>query len=184
MSELLGIIEACAEARREGTPAVLATVVRVEGSAMVNQPGIAGRIFSALGDAGVNVDAVASSMTSLSFTVDDSAVSLVRRCLRLLQAEQDDIIERLDVHRDVVLMGVVGDGVASDPTVAARMLACLEQLGEPIQLISHGPGDVGLSCAVPAALERLALEMLHAEFFEEGVGEPEHIWRRGGGGRA
>ncbi len=159
-------------------------VVRVEGSAMVNQPGIAGRIFSALGDAGVNVDAVASSMTSLSFTVDDSAVSLVRRCLRLLQAEQDDIIERLDVHRDVVLMGVVGDGVASDPTVAARMLACLEQLGEPIELISHGPGDVGLSCAVPAALDRQALEMLHAEFFEEGVGEPERVGFRGGDGRA
>lgn len=142
-------------------------VIRVEGSAMVNQPGVAGRVFNALGQAGVNVDAVASSMTSLSFTIDDDQVSMARRALRLLQEEEGGVIERLDVKRGVVLIGVVGDGVASDPTVAARMLTCLQQLGEPVELISHGPGDVGLSCAVLETEEQRALVLLHDEFFGE-----------------
>ncbi|MDG2150265.1 MAG: aspartate kinase [Planctomycetota bacterium] len=142
-------------------------VVRVEGSAMVNRPGVAGRVFSELGRAGVNIDAVASSMTSLSFTIEDDQVSMVRRVLRLMQEEEGGVIERIEVRREVVLIGVVGDGVASDPTVAARMLSCLEHLGEPVELISHGPGDVGLSCAVPESGKQRILSLLHAEFFGE-----------------
>jgi hypothetical protein len=47
------------------------------------------------------------------------------------------------------------------------MLSCLEHLGEPVELISHGPGDVGLSCAVPEAGKQQILSLLHAEFFGE-----------------
>ncbi len=160
------------ERHEAGAPAVAAlahrpdvAVVRVEGAAMVNQPGVAGRILGALGRAGVSVDAVASSMTSLSFTVDDAQVALVRRSLRLLQEEDAGLLERLEVRRGVVLLGVVGEGVASDAGVAARMLGRLQELGEPLELISHGPGDVGLSCAVPERRAQQALVLLHEEFF-------------------
>src|SRR5262249_42343756 len=59
-----------------GTPGVVAlaarrgvAIVRVQGAAMVNEPGVAGRILTAMGVARINVDAVAASMTSLSFTI-------------------------------------------------------------------------------------------------------------------
>ena len=156
------------ERRRGARPAVAAlahragvAVVRVEGAAMVNQPGVAARILETVADADVNIDAVASSMTSLSFTIADEDAGRVRRALRVLQEEDDGLLERLEIRRGIALLGVVGDGVASDPTLAARMLACLEQLGEPVELISHGPGDVGLSCAVPEAEVVRALQLLH-----------------------
>ena len=142
-------------------------VVRVEGATMVNQPGVAGRVFGALGQAGVNIDAIASSMTSISFTVDEEQIALVRRSLRLLQEEEQGVIEHLEIRRGVVLIGVVGDGVASDPTVAARMLGALQELGEAAELISHGPGDVGLSCAVPESEQERVLALLHEAFFAE-----------------
>lgn len=140
-------------------------VLRVEGAAMVNQPGVAGRILQAVGDAGVNVDAVASSMTSLSFTLADGDVSLARRALRLLQEEGVAGVDRIDVRRGMALLGLVGDGVASDAAIAARMVGCLAGLGLRVDLISHGPGDVGLSCVVGAADVTPALSALHAAFF-------------------
>lgn len=158
--EARGVTQVSALVHRDGV-----AVVRVEGPAMVNQPGVAGRILSAVGEAGVNVDALASSMTSLSFTVDDRDAGLVRRTLRLLQEQGVVGLERFELIRDVSLVGVVGDGVAADASVAARMLACLAGRGLHVELISHGPGDVGLSCVVPADDLRAALAALHATFF-------------------
>ncbi|MCB9897690.1 MAG: aspartate kinase [Planctomycetes bacterium] len=140
-------------------------VVRVGGAAMVNQPGVAGRILTAVGEAGVNVDTLAASMTSVSFTIDDRDTALVRRTLRLLQEQSIAGVERVDVSRGMALLGVVGDGVASDPSLLARVLACLAGQGRPVELVSHGPGDVGLSCVVPEDVRRPALVALHDAFF-------------------
>lgn len=144
-------------------------VVRVEGPAMVNQPGVAGRILGALGDAGVNVDGIASSMTSLSFTIDDRDVGLTRRTLRLLQEQGAVGVERFDIQRERALVGVVGSGVARHASIAARMLAQLAAASVRAELISHGPGDVGLSCVVPSAALREVLSRLHLAFFGQPV---------------
>ena len=142
-------------------------VVRAHGAAMVNRPGIAGRVLSALGDAGVNAKAIASSMTSVSCTVDEVDAPLARRTLRLLLEGGGTGISELTVEPGAALLGVVGDGVADDTSIAARMLTVLAELGVRVELISHGPGDVGLSCVVPGAQLDHALAELHAAFFPE-----------------
>jgi aspartate kinase len=158
------------EGERDDAVAALAArsgvaVVRVQGAAMVNQPGVAGSILAALGDAGVNVDAVATSMTSLSCTVDEDDAPLARRTLKLLKEHGAAGVETIGVETGAALLGVVGDGLAGDAAMPARMLSCLADLGVPVALISHGPGDVGLSCAVPRADLERALVALHATFF-------------------
>jgi len=49
-------------------------IVTVVGSGMRGTPGVAGRVFSAMGNKGINVLMIAqgSSECSISFTVDDS----------------------------------------------------------------------------------------------------------------
>ena len=69
------------------------------------------------------------------------------------------------VEPGAALLGVVGDGVADDASIAARMLAVLGDLGVRVELISHGPDDVGLSCVVPGPDLDRALAELHAAFF-------------------
>jgi aspartokinase len=140
-------------------------LVRVEGASFVNRPGARGRVLAAVGAAGVNVDAIAGSMTSLTMTIDGQDVAAVRRALAVLQEEEGTVVERLEVFRGMALLGVVGDGVAADPGLVARMLGCLQRLGKVVELISHGPGDVGLSCVVPEIVLDQVLCALHAEFF-------------------
>jgi len=52
------------------------------------------------------------------------------------------------------------------------MLEGLARLSVEVELISHGPLDVGLSCAVPRDKLRLALEGLHRAFFEVEAAQP------------
>ena len=143
-------------------------LVRCSSPAMVNQPGVAGRILSAVGAAGVNVDALAASMTSVSFTCDEVDAALVRRTLKLLASEESVEVEQVEVLTGVALLGLVGDGVAKDASIAARALSCLAELGFAVDLISHGPGDVGMSCVVPSEDLPRALAALHRAFFEVG----------------
>jgi aspartate kinase len=144
-------------------------VVTARGASMVNQPGVAGRVLSAVGQAGVNVDGLAASMTTVSFTVAEEDASLVRRTLRLLASEGGAGFEDVEVRTNVALVGLVGDGVAADPSIPARALSCLAALGHPVELISHGPSDVGLTCVVPRAALRPSLAALHRTFFESRV---------------
>jgi aspartokinase/homoserine dehydrogenase 1 len=140
-------------------------LVRVQSAAMVNVPGVAGRILSSLGQAGINVDAVAASMTSLSCSIDGEQAALARRTLRLLAEQGVAGVEDVVVTEGVALLGAVGDGVAADPSIAARLLSCLASLGIAADLVCHGPGDVGLSCAVPEGDLQRALLALHEDFF-------------------
>jgi len=137
----------------------------VGGAAMVNEPGVAGRILTAMGGARVNVDAVAASMTSLSFTIAASDVPSARHALRRLQEQATAGVEDVAVIESAALLGVVGDRVAADPTLAGRLLSRLGQLGIDVHLVCHGPLDVGLSCALPEGDLRRALLALHEEFF-------------------
>jgi len=155
-----------------GAPGVVAlaarrgvAVVRVQGAAMVNEPGVAGRILSAVGEARINIDAVAASMTSLSFTIAADQAALTRRTLRRLHESGAAGVEEIEVRDKAALLGVVGDRVAADASLAGRLLGRLGQLGLDVHLVCHGPGDVGLSCAVPEEDLRRALLALHEEFF-------------------
>jgi bifunctional aspartokinase / homoserine dehydrogenase 1 len=164
-----------------GTPGVVAlaarrgvAVVRVQGAAMVNEPGIAGRILTAMGAARVNVDAVAASMTSLSFTIASTDAQAARRALHHLHEDRTPGVEDIEVKEGAALLGVVGDRVAADPSLAGRLMARLGQLGIDVHLVCHGPGDVGLSCALPEGDLRRALLALHEEFFPARPREPRH----------
>lgn len=151
-------------AHREGV-----AVVRVRSTAMVNRPGVVSSVLAAVGAAGIGIDSVASSMTTLSFTIDEADVVLTRRTLRLLADDEGAPVEGFDIFGDAALLGVVGEGVARDAAIAATMLESLATLGLEVHLISHGPKDVGLTCAVPRNGLRAALVSLHEAFFGAGV---------------
>jgi aspartokinase len=140
-------------------------VVRVQDAAMINEPGVAGRILTAMGAAGINVDAVGSSMSSLSFTIDRERSALARRTLRLLAEGGATGLGAINILEQAALLGVVGDGLAGDARIGGRLLSCLGELGIDVALVSHGPGDVGLSCVVAESDLQRALTALHAAFF-------------------
>jgi aspartate kinase len=172
IDEVDAIGTALIEKRQGRRPEVVAlaarrdvAVVRVQDAAMINEPGVAGRILTAVGAAGINVDAVGSSMSSLSFTIGREQSALARRTLRLLAESGANGLGSITILEQAALLGVVGDGLAGDARIGGRLLSCLGELGIDVALVSHGPGDVGLSCVVAEGELQRALTALHAAFF-------------------
>lgn len=139
--------------------------LRVRGAGPGPRTSLAATLLARLGEERVEVPVVSSSLSALAFVVDQDDLPRAQRALRLVEGIDR---ESLDVSKERSLIGVVGDGVAGDPRVAARLL---DVLPGDVELLSHGPGEVGLSCVVPTSSEARTLSALHAEFF--GSGERE-----------
>jgi aspartate kinase len=141
---------------------------RVTLTGVPDQPGVAGRIFTALAESNVNVDVIIQNEpvshtegADLSFTVerDDLPTAL-------------DTIKALDSGIGVVSedqigkVSIVGAGMRSHPGVAAKVFKELGDAGINIQMISTSP--IKISCVVAAAEVPQAVKVLH-EAFELGT---------------
>ena len=130
-----------------------------------DEPGIAGRIFTALADANVNVDVIIQNepvgddaLADLSFTVDrddlPTAVDVIRELGEISQSVRTD--ERIGK------VSIVGAGMRTNPGVAAKVFEVLGQERINIEMISTSP--IKISCVIPADEVKHAVQSLHAAF--------------------
>ncbi len=132
-----------------------------------DRPGVAGRIFTALADANVNVDMIIQnepmtegSQADMSFTVPRSDLRTARETLAPVVAE----VGIGSVAEDPAMgkVSVVGAGMKSHPGVAARVFATLGDEGINIEMISTSP--IKISCVVTAEAVDRAVRALHRAF--------------------
>jgi len=141
----------------EGEARVTLTGVR-------DEPGVAGRIFTALADAGINVDVIIQNepvgddaLADLSFTVDRSDLTAAT-----------DTVSGLEVSRGVRTderigkVSIVGAGMRSHPGVAAKVFEVLGGEGINIEMISTSP--IKISCVISADRVPDAVKALHRAF--------------------
>ena len=132
-----------------------------------DHPGIAGRIFTALADANVNVDMIIqdepeaeAAAAHMSFTVPRSDLRTARLALDALIAE----VGIGSVAEDAAMgkVSVVGAGMKSHPGVAAKVFSTLGDEGINIEMISTSP--IKISCVVSAEAVDRAVRALHRAF--------------------
>jgi aspartate kinase len=141
---------------------------RVTLTGVSDEPGVAGRIFTALADAGINVDVIIQNepvgddaLADLSFTVDRADLTAAA-----------DTVAALEVSRGVRTderigkVSIVGAGMRSHPGVAAKVFAVLGGEGINIEMISTSP--IKISCVISADRVPDAVRALH-EAFELGA---------------
>jgi aspartate kinase len=139
-----------------------------------DHPGVAGRIFTALAEANINVDMIIQdepregAEAHLSFTVPRSDLRDARAAIEPVATE----VGISDVHDDPEMgkVSVVGAGMKSHPGVAAKVFATLGEQGINIEMISTSP--IKISCVVTAESVDRAVRALH-EAFELGVDQIE-----------
>ncbi len=139
-----------------------------------DHPGVAGRIFTALAEANVNVDMIIQdepregAEAHMSFTVPRSDLRAARAAIDPVASE----VGISDVHDDPEMgkVSVVGAGMKSHPGVAAKVFATLGEQGINIEMISTSP--IKISCVVTADSVDRAVRALH-EAFELGADEIE-----------
>ena len=109
-----------------------------------DQPGVAGRIFTALADANVNVDMIIQNEPVTEGSEADMSFTVPRSDLRTARATLDPVVAEVgigSVAEDPAMgkVSVVGAGMKSHPGVAARVFSTL---GEENINKAHSPSCV------------------------------------------
>lgn len=143
-------------------------LLNVKGGRDADVPGFAWDVFSAMQEASVSVDAIATSQTDISFTI--SRTDLSKATDALGQLEKRDLISRWHYDDDNALVGVVGDGMRETPGVAGRVFTALSRTDSPINLemISQGASEINISFVVKHSRVDECVRLIHEEFFGEG----------------
>jgi aspartate kinase len=137
---------------------------RVTVSGVADEPGVAGRIFSALAAANVNVDMIIQNepvsedqKADLSFTVARDELRVAADTLEKLEAG-----ERILTDERIGKVSIVGAGMKSHPGVAAKVFETLGSNGINIEMISTSP--IKISCVISADQVPDAVRALHNAF--------------------
>ena len=133
-----------------------------------DKPGVAARIFKALGDATINVDMIVQNIshgsgapaTDLSFTADKPDLLKARKVI-------DDLKPELG-FRDVIAtdhigkLSIVGVGMKSHTGVAAKLFETLAKEGVNIDMISTS--EIKISVVIDLTRGEQAMKAVHAAF--------------------
>ncbi len=138
---------------------------RVTLTGVQDEPGVAGRIFGALAEAGVNVDVIIQNepvgddqLADLSFTVDRSDLLTAVDTVEGLGGVSNGV--RTDER--IGKVSIVGAGMRSHPGVAAKVFEVLGGEGINIEMISTSP--IKISCVIGADRVPDAVKALHEAF--------------------
>src|SRR3989449_9150073 len=133
-----------------------------------DKPGVAARIFQALGDAAINVDMIVQNIshgsgapaTDLSFTVDKADLLKAEKVIDGLKKE---IVFREVIATDKIgKLSIVGVGMKSHSGVAGKMFDTLAAEGVNIEMISTS--EIKISVVVDLARAEQAMKAVHAAF--------------------
>jgi aspartate kinase len=135
-----------------------------------DKPGVAARIFKALGDAAVNVDMIVQNVshgspdkvgaTDLSFTMDKPDLLKAQKVIDGLKKELGlrDVITAEKIGK----LSIVGVGMKSHTGVAGKLFETLAQAGVNIDMISTS--EIKISVVIDLAKGEAAMKAVHATF--------------------
>jgi len=139
---------------------------RIDLIGLPDTPGVAARVFSALGAANVSVDMIIQgvpgedrSRQQMAFTV---AEDLVPDALDTVAPILEEIGGRAEASNDVAKLSIVGIAVGSTPGVAGKMFEAVASVGANIIMIATS--EVRVSVVLPAAQADTALAAVHKAF--------------------
>jgi aspartate kinase len=139
-------------------------LINISGAGLSGTPGVAGRIFSALGKEDINIIMIsqASSEFNVSLAIDGPQVE---KAIAALKAEfNGDIARDLTCNNNVCVVAVVGGGMAGNPGIAGRVFTALGREKVNIRMISQGSSEANISFVVSKDDATRAVKVLHEEF--------------------
>ncbi|HZT23363.1 MAG TPA: aspartate kinase [Verrucomicrobiae bacterium] len=134
-----------------------------------DKPGVAAKIFKALGEAAVNVDMIVQNVshpgggvgaTDISFTVEKADLLKAQKVIEGLKKELGlrDVI----ATEKIAKLSIVGVGMKSHTGVAGKLFDTLAKEGINIDMISTS--EIKVSVVIDLARGRQAMKAVHAAF--------------------
>jgi aspartate kinase len=127
-----------------------------------DRPGVAGRTFRPLAEAGINIGEIVQNtsldgLADISFTLPED--ELIRAEPILEQLSREIEAEGFTSERDIAKVSVIGAGMKTNPGVAAAIFEALADAGINIEIISTS--SIRVSCVVPASECDRAVNVIH-----------------------
>jgi aspartate kinase len=136
--------------------------------AVPDRPGVAARIFKAIGEAAINVDMIVQNIshgsgkpaTDLSFTVDKPDLLKTRKVIEGLKTEIG--YREAIADENIGKLSIVGVGMRSHSGVAAKIFETLANEGVNIDMISTS--EIKISVVIELAKGEKAMKAVHVAF--------------------
>ncbi len=134
---------------------------------VADRPGIAASIFTALSDAGVNVDMIVQNIaeegrTDMTWSCPTDQVARAQKAIEAAKADGTINYHEVIADTDVAKVSVVGIGMRSHTGVAAKMFQVLSAEGVNIKVITTS--EIKISVLIDRKYMELAVQALHDAF--------------------
>ena len=134
--------------------------VRVGMYGVVDKPGVASAIFTALADANINVDMIVQTRgldgtTDLDFTIPTTDLEICKKVMTQFTAEAKNI----DYNEAICKVSIVGVGMKSHTGVASKAFTALASENINIRIISTS--EIKISMIIDLKYAELAVRALH-----------------------
>ena len=142
------------------------SIARIAVMGLEHNPGVAFRVFSLLGRANINVDAIIQSIgrdtsKDISFTLPRADVE---EAMRVLEEQKASLgFDHLTVEDKIAKVSIVGAGMMTTPGVAAKMFEALYDANINIQMINTS--EIRVSVLIDEEDAVAAVRAVHAKFF-------------------
>jgi len=137
-------------------------VLRIFGAGVGYQVGLLKTLVASLSDFDINIKSVITSQTCINLLIEQEDLKESYKRLKKLRSDFVDSVEAVD---DVALVGVVGEGLADTPGVAARIFSVVAQSNTNVEMISSGASRVAFYFLVKKKALKTVVKAIHEEFF-------------------
>ena len=133
---------------------------RVSLRGVIDRPGIAAEIFSALAKENINVDMIVQTIghdgkTNLDFTVPENELDRVKKIMEQFKNEYENV----EYDPNVAKVSIVGVGMKSHSGVASKAFETLAKENINIEMISTS--EIKISMIIDEKYSELAVRALH-----------------------
>lgn len=150
----------------EGIKSVTCTegvrTLTLRGAAVGITPGILSKVTHQLEINRLNINSVITTQIAISLLLDAGVTDQARDLIRELKIAG---VEDLDTSPELCLIAAVGEGVLTQPGIAARIFSAVAQCGINIRFISFGASRVAIYFLVDLPDKDEALHAIHTELF-------------------
>ena len=138
-------------------------ILKLKGSGVGAKPGILAKVTTALHLAGINISSVLTSQTSINILIAKQELSIA---FAVVSAIDLSVVAKVQIIEDLSVVAVVGNGIAENYGVAARIFTALATNGINVLMSCSGASPIVSYFLVKSTDCITAVKSIHHEFFE------------------
>lgn len=144
-------------------------LINVQGSGMVGEKGVAGRLFNTLAKHNINIILItqASSEHSICFAIDPKDSEYAKNILdeEFFIELHNKKLDKILIERDLAVIAIVGENMKHTPGISGKMFSALGRNGVNVAAIAQGSSEYNLSVVIKKVDLAKAMSALHDSFF-------------------